>query len=98
MKVTCFIVMDWAVRSREDGESEARLERVISELSGTKVSVQLLCYLHRRHRPVKSIEVHVPLFVCCGVVAGVHQEGRDAPDCSGQVLLFKQASKYAKDE
>lgn len=91
MKVTCFIVMDWAVRSREGGESEARLKRVISELSGTKVSVQLLCYLHRRHRPVKSIEVQAPRFV-----VGVGQEGRDALDCPGQVLLFKQASRYAK--
>lgn len=96
MKVTCFIVMDWAVRSSEGGESEARSERVLSESSGTKVSVQLLCYLHRRHRPVKSIEVHAPLFVRRGVVAGVRQEGRDALDCSGQVLLFKRASKHCK--
>lgn len=95
MKVTCFIVMDWAVRSTEGGESEACLERVRSELSGTKVRVQLLCYLHRGHRRVKSSQVRTPLFVHCGVQAGVRQEGRDAPDRSGQVLLFKEASEYA---
>lgn len=37
MKVTCFIVMDWSVRSRKGKDSEAGLKRVLSELSATQV-------------------------------------------------------------
>lgn len=73
---------------------ERRSETVISELSGTEVSVQLLRYLRRRHRPVKSGGVRAAAAPPCpsrrAAEAGVRQEGRDAPDRPGQVLLFEQ--------